>query len=44
VDAENVAVAALYALSERGELDRAVVAKAIKELGIDPTRPAPWTV
>ena len=44
VDAENVTVAALYALSERGELDRAVVAKAIQDLGIDPTRPAPWTV
>ena len=39
-----MAVAALYALAERGELDRAVVAKAIKDLGIDPTRPAPWTV
>ena len=33
VDAEHVAVAALYALADRGELDRAVVAKAIKELG-----------
>jgi pyruvate dehydrogenase E1 component len=44
VDAENVAVAALAALAERGELDRAVVARAIAELGVDPNRPAPWTV
>ncbi|MFL5338723.1 MAG: pyruvate dehydrogenase (acetyl-transferring), homodimeric type, partial [Gemmataceae bacterium] len=44
VDAESVAAAALYALAERGELDRAAVAQAIKDLGLDPTRPAPWTV
>jgi pyruvate dehydrogenase E1 component len=44
VDAEHVAVAALSALAERGELDRAVVKKAIAELGIDPEAPPPWTV
>jgi len=44
VDAEHVAVAALYALAERGRLDRAVVQQAIRDLGIDPQRPAPWTV
>ena len=44
VDAECVTVAALYALAERGELDRAVVKSAIHELGIDPNKPAPWTV
>ncbi|OWK46328.1 pyruvate dehydrogenase (acetyl-transferring), homodimeric type [Fimbriiglobus ruber] len=44
VDAENVTVAALYAIAERGGLDRAVVAQAIKDLGVDPTRPDPWTV
>jgi len=44
VDAESVAVAALHALAERGELDRAVVQQAIRDLGIDPDRPAPWTV
>ncbi len=44
VDAENVAIAALYALSERGELDRAAVKKAIQELGVNPDSPAPWTV
>jgi pyruvate dehydrogenase E1 component len=44
VDAESVVVATLYALAERGELDRSVVAKAIKDLGINPDRPHPWTV
>jgi pyruvate dehydrogenase E1 component len=44
VDAEHVAVAALYALAERGRLDRAAVQQAIRDLGIDPERPAPWTV
>jgi pyruvate dehydrogenase E1 component len=44
VDAECVAAAALYALAARGELDRGVAAKAIKELGINPDSPAPWTV
>ena len=44
VDAESVVVAALYALAERGEYERSAVAKAIGELGIDPNRPAPWTV
>jgi pyruvate dehydrogenase E1 component len=44
VDAEHVAAAALYALAQRGDLDRAVVAKAIKELGINTEAPPPWTV
>jgi pyruvate dehydrogenase E1 component len=44
VDAEHVAAAALSALADRGELDRAVVAKAIGELGLNPDAPAPWTV
>jgi pyruvate dehydrogenase E1 component len=44
IDAESVTAAALYALAERGELDRATVAKAIGELGLDADRPAPWTV
>jgi pyruvate dehydrogenase E1 component len=43
IDAEHVAVAALYALSERGQLDRAVVHQAIRDLGVDPDRRAPWT-
>ena len=44
VDAENVTLAALYALADRGELSRDVAAKAVAELGLDPDRPAPWTV
>ena len=44
VDAEHVVVAALYALAERGELERAVVTKAVKELGLNPDAPHPWTV
>ena len=44
VDAEHVTVAALHALAELGALDRSVVARAIKDLGVDPERPAPWTV
>ena len=44
VDAEHVTVAALHALAERGEIDRSVVTQAIKDLGVDPKRPAPWTV
>jgi pyruvate dehydrogenase E1 component len=44
VDAEHVAVAALHALAERGVLNRSVVVQAIKDLGLDAERPAPWTV
>jgi pyruvate dehydrogenase E1 component len=44
VDAEHVAMAALYSLAERGELDRAVVTKAVADLGLNPNAPAPWTV
>jgi pyruvate dehydrogenase E1 component len=44
VDAEHVAVAALYALAERGELDRTTVARAVADLGLNPDAPPPWTV
>ena len=44
IDAEHVAVAALYALAERGEIDRAAVKKAVAELGISADAPPPWTV
>ena len=44
VDAEHVAVAALYALAQRKEIDCAVVNQAIADLGINPDAPAPWTV
>jgi pyruvate dehydrogenase E1 component len=39
-----VAVAALKALAEDGELPAAKVAEAVKKYGIDAGRPAPWTV
>ncbi len=39
-----VAVAALKALAEDGEVPAAKVAEAIKKYGIDAEKPAPWTV
>ena len=44
VDAEHIVIAALYSLAERGELDRLVVKQAIKDLGVNPDAPHPWTV
>ncbi|MCI0703693.1 MAG: pyruvate dehydrogenase (acetyl-transferring), homodimeric type [Planctomycetia bacterium] len=44
VDAEHMTVATLFALAERNELDRAVVTQAIKDLGLNPDAPHPWTV
>jgi pyruvate dehydrogenase E1 component len=44
VDAEHVAIAALAALADRDEIDRAMVEKAIKELGIRPDAAPPWTI
>jgi len=39
-----VTVAALTALAEDGKIERTVVAKAMKKFGINPEKPAPWTV
>jgi pyruvate dehydrogenase E1 component len=44
VDAENVVVAALYALFQRNEVDPGTVKNAIAELGLNPNSPHPWTV
>jgi len=44
VDRHYVAVAALKALAEEGDVPAAKVAEAIRKYGIDPARPAPWTV
>jgi pyruvate dehydrogenase E1 component len=41
VDAELTVVATLYALAEKGELDRRVVEKAIRELDVDPEKAYP---
>jgi pyruvate dehydrogenase E1 component len=39
-----VAVAALKALADDGEVPAAKVAEAIKKYGLDSEKPAPWTV
>src|SRR3954451_14314534 len=44
VDRHHVAVAALRALADDGEVDREKVAQAIERYGIDPDAPPPWTV
>jgi pyruvate dehydrogenase E1 component len=44
VNRNYVTVAALKALAEDGEVPAAKVAEAIKKYGIDPEKPAPWTV
>ncbi len=41
IDAEFITLAVLYQLAGRGELPMSVVAKAIKELGIDPEKANP---
>ena len=42
MDRNYIAVAALKALADEGQVDHATVAKAIKALGIDPEKPVPW--
>ncbi|MFT7644096.1 MAG: pyruvate dehydrogenase E1 component, partial [Pirellulaceae bacterium] len=42
VDAECIAIAALYRLSLAGEIDAKVVAKAIKSLGVDSEKVDPY--
>jgi len=44
VDAESTVIATLHALSQQGQLDKAVVAKAIKDLGVDPEKAHPQVV
>ncbi len=41
IDAESIVVATLSALAESGEIEPGVAAKAIRDLGIDPSRPDP---
>jgi pyruvate dehydrogenase E1 component len=43
VDAESVAVAALYRLAQKGRVDRGRVAAAIQELGLNPEKRDPIT-
>ena len=44
VDRHYVTVAALKALADEGALPAAKAAEAMKKYGIDPAKPAPWTV
>ncbi|BDG01147.1 pyruvate dehydrogenase (acetyl-transferring), homodimeric type [Anaeromyxobacter oryzae] len=44
VDRHHVTVAALKALADDGVLPVTKVAEAIQKYGIDPNKPAPWTV
>ena len=44
VDRFHVAVAALKALADEGAVPAAKVAEAIQKYGVEPDRPAPWTV
>jgi pyruvate dehydrogenase E1 component len=44
VDRHHVAVAALHALAQEGVVPAAKVGEAIGRYGIDPSKPAPWTV
>ena len=41
VDAQHIVVATLYTLAEKGQVDRKLVAKAIKDLQIDPQKSFP---
>jgi pyruvate dehydrogenase E1 component len=44
VDRHYVTIAALKALADEGSLAATKVAEAIEKYGIDPAKPAPWTV
>ena len=44
VDAESTVIATLYALAEKGQLEKGVVGKAIKDLGVDPEKVYPEIV
>jgi len=41
IDTESIVIATLYALAEKGKIKKAVVADAIKALGVDPEKPFP---
>jgi len=44
VDAESIVLATLYALAEQGRIERGVLAKAIKDLNVDPDKIYPQIV
>ncbi|HUA39495.1 MAG TPA: pyruvate dehydrogenase (acetyl-transferring), homodimeric type [Candidatus Sulfopaludibacter sp.] len=44
IDAESTVVGTLYALAEKGKVEKQVVARAIKDLGVDPEKMQPQIV
>ncbi len=44
IDAESTVIATLYALAEKGQVERQLVAKAIDDLGMDPEKIQPQLV
>jgi len=44
VDAESTVIATLYALAEKGQVERVVVQQAIQDLGVDPEKSYPALV
>jgi pyruvate dehydrogenase E1 component len=44
VDAESTVIGTLFALAQKGEIEHEVVAKAIKDLGVDPEKIQPQLV
>jgi pyruvate dehydrogenase E1 component len=44
VDTESTVIGTLYALAEKGQIERQVVAQAIKDLGVDPDKVQPQLV
>jgi pyruvate dehydrogenase E1 component len=44
VDAESTVIATLYALAEKGQLERRAVHQAIQDLGVDPEKAFPHIV
>ena len=44
VDAETTVLAVLYALAQKGAVDRSIVARAITDLGIDPEKTFPQII
>jgi pyruvate dehydrogenase E1 component len=44
VDAESTVIATLYALAEKGQVERSVVAQAIRDLNVDPEKVFPQLV
>ncbi|MGA2685604.1 MAG: pyruvate dehydrogenase (acetyl-transferring), homodimeric type [Verrucomicrobiota bacterium] len=44
IDTESTVIGALYALAEKGEIERQIVAQAIKDLGVNPEKIQPQIV